>query len=278
MPTTPTPTTTPTTTPKTTPTPVMTTTPIPTKTPSTTSTTTTIPKTTTTTSITVTASTCIDNVSGNPSLPCTCGVVTKPNDNWHSLYNHPWTVALLDSSGGHFCSGTIINTMYILTARPCVEGRSGYRIRANEEVLGEDYPRAITRDPVGVQYQGELALLELNVAISLTQHDAVKPACLPNDDMDFAGDAATHSGYDHGKNVKNDGMLSMGGQENQLTFVPSGHPFCREDLGGPIVSNGYLAGIATDTTCGVTQVAAKVSSYNDWIIQNTQTGRFCCMK
>ncbi|CAL4160113.1 unnamed protein product, partial [Meganyctiphanes norvegica] len=219
-------------------------------------------------------------------LPCQCGVAPAATGDAlpgaHDLNNNPWTVALLDNSDAYFCSGTIINTLYILTAANCVSGRgTAFQIRANEQVLGTGTPRAITRTPTSVVTNGDLALVRLSTAISLTAYDAVKPACLPNSNKDFVGEDARHSGYDHGKNMKNDGTWTSE-SGNRLTFDPNSdsHPYCREDLGGPIVTEqggkNFLAGIAIDTSCSTSaQPSAKVSNYHQWIMDNSNTGRFC---
>lgn len=217
-----------------------------------------------------------------PRLPCQCGVLKKPHSDQHYLYNHPWTVALLDKSNNHFCSGTIINTLHILTSASCVAGRDlkSFKVRANEHELGKHLPRAITRHPDSVLINGDLALIEINVAFSLTKYEGIIPACLPNKRKKFTGSSATHSGYDHGKCMKNDGIFSSGSSSDRLTFEPSDKAFCGEDNGGPIVSlldgKNYLAGIALDGSgCGSSQETAKVSSYFHWIYDNSNTGRFC---
>jgi len=158
---------------------------------------------------------------------------------------------------------------------------TSFKIRANEHELGTGTPRAITRAPTSVVTNGDLALVRMDTALSLTAYDAVKPACLPNSNKDFVGDDATHSGYDHGKVLKNDGSWTSE-SGNKLTFSPGSGalPYCREDLGGPIVTEdggkNFLAGIAIDESCSSTaQPSAKVSDYHQWIMDNTNTGRFC---
>ncbi|CAL4126065.1 unnamed protein product [Meganyctiphanes norvegica] len=237
---------------------------------------------TTTTTSTTTSRTTTD-IAALDRLSCQCGQVTRADSSAHSLYNHPWTVALLNAADDkHFCSATIVNTLYVLTAASCVQGKStsSFVIRANEHELGTKLPRAITRSPNRIQVNGDIALIRMSVPISLTQYDAVKPACLPGPNMDFTGLSATHSGYDHGKNMKNDGRLLAGTSTTRLNFVPSGHAFCREDLGGPVVSTvsgkTYLSGIAIDRTCSTSrQPVAKTSQYYNWIYNNSNTGRFC---
>ncbi|CAL4064886.1 unnamed protein product, partial [Meganyctiphanes norvegica] len=221
-----------------------------------------------------------------PRLPCQCGVAPAATGDAlpgaHDLNNNPWTVALIDNSDAHFCSGTIINTLYILTAANCVSGRgTAFQIRANEQELGTGLPRAITRTPTSVVTNGDLGLVRLSTAISLTAYDAVKPACLPNSNKDFVGDDARHSGYDHGKCMKNDGSWTSESGDT-LTFTPDAgaHAYCREDLGGPIVSEqggkNFLAGIAVDQSCSLSgQPSAKVSNYHQWIMDNSNAGRFC---
>jgi len=158
---------------------------------------------------------------------------------------------------------------------------TAFKIRANEHQLGTGTPRAITRYPTNVVTNGDLALVRMDTPLSLTAYDAVKPACLPNSNKDFVGDSATHSGYDHGKNMKNDGSWTSE-SGNKLTFTPGpgAHAYCREDLGGPIVTEEggkhFLAGIAIDQSCSTSaQTSAKVSDYSQWIMDNSNSGRFC---
>jgi len=200
----------------------------------------------------------------------------------HNLLDNPWTLALLDNNDDHFCSATIINTLYVLTAANCVSGKgTNFKIRANEHELGTGLPRDITRNPTSVKISGDVALIKLDTALSLTAYDGVKPACLPNGNKNFIGEDARHSGYDHSKVLKNDGVwVSESG--NRLIFDPNsdGKPYCNEDLGGPIVTEqggkNFLAGIALDEDCSTSsQESAKVSNYYQWIMDNSNDGRFC---
>jgi len=220
-------------------------------------------------------------------LPCQCGVAPAATGDAlpgaHHLNNNPWTVALMVIPTAQFCSGTIINTLYVLTSASCVRksGAGLIRVRANEHEIGTNIPRAVTRYAKSVVTNGDLALIKMNMAISLTQYDAVKPACLPTGNKDFVGDAAKHSGYDHGKCMTNAGSWTAD-LGNRLRFTPNAgaHPYCREDDGGPIVTNqggkNFLAGIALDISCSATsQPSAKVSNYYQWIMDNSNEGRFC---
>jgi len=157
---------------------------------------------------------------------------------------------------------------------------TSFKIRANEHQIGTGTPRAITRYPSKVTTNGDLALIKMSTTLSLTAYDALKPACLPNN-KNFVGQSATHSGYDHGKCMKNDGSITAQ-SGTSITFKPNpgAHAYCREDLGGPIVSNdggkNFLAAIALDTSCSLSgQRSANVASYYTWIMDNSNDGRFC---
>ncbi|CAL4113097.1 unnamed protein product, partial [Meganyctiphanes norvegica] len=219
-----------------------------------------------------------------PGLPCACGELVDKTGDDNSLTSNPWSLNLYSGSS-IFCSATYINTMNILTAAKCVEGRGlAFSIRGNEETFGAGLPRAITRTPSSVIVNGDLALIQLSTAFTMTAYSTIKPACLPSYNPNFLNKRATHSGYNSDRVNSKGGSWSENTVDKLLRFNPDGGAsgaYCGKDLGGPIVSehNGRmtLAGIGIDTGCVSEQDAAKVSDYYQWIFDNSQNGRFCSL-
>jgi secreted trypsin-like serine protease len=93
-----------------------------------------------------------------------------------TIEQNPWQVSLRDSSGSHFCGGSILNANWILTAQHCVTGSS------LPQVLAGSTSRTSTSSPAQlrsvaeiVRYPGyvdankgkDVALLRLSTALSL---------------------------------------------------------------------------------------------------------------
>ncbi|XP_068230472.1 transmembrane protease serine 9-like [Palaemon carinicauda] len=264
---------------------------------STASTSTTSATTSTTTTTTTTTTTVAPTL--NPGLQCACGIPTEPHSTASHLYNHPWTVALIQkSTGRQYCTGTIINTLFILTAQTCNRVMSDMQVRANAQDLTTEVTRIINRDVVSIVTNGDLILLELGTPLSLTNWGGIKPACLPNN-QNFVNAPATHSGYGNiypsttpsntVKIVNGNVIFCSGlGPQNGCFQPGTSKGFCGADIGGPIVAEGgngrkYLAGIALkDNGCAteagmIFQEMAIISPYYQWIWDGAQAGRFCVL-
>ncbi|KAK7086265.1 hypothetical protein SK128_005315 [Halocaridina rubra] len=250
------------------------------------------PTTAVTTATTTTAG--ITQILG---LQCACGIPRNPGS--VPLTNHPWTVAIVDKSNNlQYCSGTMINTLFILTAASCIlSNTANMQIRANaQDINNDDLSDRINRHVASVSVNGDLALIKLDITLSMTNWDGITPACLPSYNPDFTNMPSTHSGYGsappspaNSNAVKTvDGYIIWCSYTNKICVQPATtNGFCGADKGGPIVAqrNGraYLAGIAlNDNGCSysngmVFQEAAKVSEYYQWIWNNSQAGRFCVL-
>ncbi|XP_042869283.1 transmembrane protease serine 9-like [Penaeus japonicus] len=267
-----------------------------------TSTTTAAQSTTTTEQVTTTTTTVATTppATSNPTLQCSCGIPPNPlrAAGADHIYNNPWTVAIMSkSSGNQVCSGAVINTYNVLTAKDCATGSVGdLQVKANAQDLTSDVTRVINRDVASVASNGDLAILKLTSPLSLTNWEGIKPACMPAYNPDFTSTPAVQSGYgrlsssgsDSAVLKKVDGawIWCSGLATNRACFQPfQEQGFCGADKGGPIVSERdgrqYLAGIALkDNGCTTTngmlfQEAARVSSYYQWIMNTSQDGRFC---
>lgn len=259
------------------------------------STTTTEQATTTTTTVATTAP-----ATSNPTLQCSCGIPPNPlrAAGTDHINNNPWTVAILSkSSGQQVCSGAVINTYNVLTAKDCATGAvADLQVKANAQDLTSEVTRIVNRDVASVSSSGDLAILKLTTPLSLTNWEGIKPACMPAYNPDFTNTPAVQSGYgrlsagaaDSAQLKKVDGAFiwCSGLASNRVCFQPfQEQGFCGADKGGPIVAERdgrqYLAGIALkDNGCTTSsgmlfQEAARVASYYQWVMDSSQDGRFC---
>ncbi|ROT82585.1 CUB-serine protease [Penaeus vannamei] len=226
-------------------------------------------------------------------------IIESDGKSWTDhINNNPWTVAILSkSSGQQVCSGAVINTYNVLTAKDCATGAvADLQVKANAQDLTSEVTRIVNRDVASVSSSGDLAILKLTTPLSLTNWEGIKPACMPAYNPDFTNTPAVQSGYgrlsagaaDSAQLKKVDGAFiwCSGLASNRVCFQPfQEQGFCGADKGGPIVAERdgrqYLAGIALkDNGCTTSsgmlfQEAARVASYYQWVMDSSQDGRFC---
>ncbi|GBO43949.1 Plasminogen, partial [Araneus ventricosus] len=109
----------------------------------------------------------------------------------------PWQVSLQASTtepNGHFCGGTLINTLWVLTATHCVVGRANpgdikivlgshgkftktpyQQVRVSAKVIS--YPELMGDDIKQYKLVNDVSLIRLNAPVELNA--GVHPACLP---------------------------------------------------------------------------------------------------
>ncbi|KAI5099132.1 chymotrypsin-like precursor, partial [Silurus meridionalis] len=236
-----------------------------------------------------------------------CGVpAIKPQISGYRIVNGenavsgswPWQVSLQDTTGFHFCGGSLINQYWVVTAAHCRVTPSRHRV-----ILGE-YNRASNAEPIQVKtiakaithpyyntqnFNNDITLLKLSSPAQLTNR--VSPVCLASSNV-AVGTRCVTTGW--GKTAFSSSpsilqqtalpILSLaqcqqywGNKifDSMICAGASGVSSCQGDSGGPLVceSGGawYQVGIVSwgTTNCNVRAPAvyARVPYLRSWIDQ-----------
>ncbi|XP_069701211.1 trypsin alpha-like [Periplaneta americana] len=213
----------------------------------------------------------------------------------------PYQVSL-QHEGSHSCGGTILSNKWILTAAHCVEEEIAnlFSVLAGTNVLSQGGERRnVIRYHMHEEYDADnnynndIAVVELETPLSMTGD--MKVVTLPTQGQDTAGDlTATVIGwgllYTDGPSSDTLKMVDIKtySDEDCLKVMPGyvrpnnicagvpegGKGQCRGDSGGPLIVNGYQAGIVSWSVkpCGLAPypgVYTEVSHYIDWIKSKT---------
>uniref|UniRef100_A0A3Q4GF13 Serine protease 27-like n=1 Tax=Neolamprologus brichardi TaxID=32507 RepID=A0A3Q4GF13_NEOBR len=195
------------------------------------------------------------------SLPTVCGQAplnTKivggedaPAGAW------PWQVSL-QTSGRHFCGGSLINNEWILTAAHCFRDpvsqltvRLGYKSLQSINTNGVSRSVSqIIRHPQynSVSQNNDIALLRLSSTVQFT--DYIRPVCLAEVGSDFPAETTTW-------------VTGWGRLESPLPF-----PGTLQEVSIPIVSNtdcnnAYKGGITSNMICAGVARGGKDSCQGD---------------
>ncbi|MCJ8740271.1 hypothetical protein PDJAM_G00057030 [Pangasius djambal] len=216
----------------------------------------------------------------------------------------PWQVSLQDTTGFHFCGGSLINQYWVVTAAHCRVTPSRHRV-----ILGE-YNRASNSEPIQVKniakaithpyynsqnFNNDITLLKLSSPAQL--NNRVSPVCLASSSANVAaGTRCVTTGW--GKTAFSSSpsilqqtalpILSLaqcqqywGNRifDSMICAGASGVSSCQGDSGGPLVceSSGvwYQVGIVSwgTSNCNVRAPAvyARVSYLRSWIDQTVAT-------
>ncbi|KAI5625524.1 chymotrypsin-like precursor, partial [Silurus asotus] len=236
-----------------------------------------------------------------------CGVpAIKPQISGYRIVNGenavsgswPWQVSLQDTTGFHFCGGSLINQYWVVTAAHCRVTPSRHRV-----ILGE-YNRASNAEPIQVKtiakaithpyyntqnFNNDITLLKLSSPAQLTNR--VSPVCLASSNV-AVGTRCVTTGWGKTAFTASPSILQQtalpilslaqcqqywGNKifDSMICAGASGVSSCQGDSGGPLVceSSGawYQVGIVSwgTTNCNVRAPAvyARVSYLRSWIDQ-----------
>ncbi|XP_075948287.1 trypsin-like [Anarhichas minor] len=222
----------------------------------------------------------------------------------------PWLVSL-NSFGYHFCSGSLINKQWVLTAAHCLYRRDLHTItvslgRLNQS--GQNFNEVsrglerIVRHHSFDFFENNICLLKLSAPVNFT--DYIQPVCLASAGSTFhtgvssyvAGFGKTQAGSSSGAYILQEVKVPIvGNKECKCThplitdnvicagFREGGNNGCQRDGGAPLVTNNGLTWIQS----GIDNVGngcswpmflgefARVSQYQAWIttfIDSSETG------
>ncbi|XP_069701693.1 chymotrypsin-2-like [Periplaneta americana] len=217
------------------------------------------------------------------------------------LGKYPFMLSLQKSNFGHFCGGSILNEIYILTAAHCVSNEDASKLsilvgtvdlrdggeRYNVEAITvhEDYN--VTNNAIN-----DIAVLKLQSAISFNED--VQPVKLPAQmEPTPDGTPATVIGFgypysdgDVMQHLQQVDIIVYSDEECQAIHndaphdsnicagVPEGGKGqCSGDSGGPLIANGHQIGIVSwsEKPCTVAPypgVYTELAYYIDWLAQH----------
>jgi len=219
--------------------------------------------------------------------------------------SHPHQATLQLYSGGywyHICGGSLIAPNKVLTAAHCLDGQSRYNLRVGlgwyqlTKSSGSEQTFSVSSisvhrnyNPNGNGYPNDIAVITLSGEATLNQY--VQLAKLAPEDSSFAYQSCVISGW--GQLSGNGGSADILKQASitkitnkDCTALWSGVPgaaiynshicvyeqpksSCSGDSGGPMICDGYLAGVTSwgVSTCDGTfpSVYVRVSEYLLWI-------------
>lgn len=250
-------------------------------------------------------------------LPCECGTSSISSRIFGgrsvpSASKFPWMAAIVDNIGNQvFCTGSLINNRYILTAAHCLLNRDESMIHV---VLGESditSPASTSLYRVSRLFshpsftglssmQNDLALIELDRLVVLSEK--IKPICLPKAGPRYFGSLAI-AGW---------GLLSPNGVQPRILqearviqrsqsycsniyagkysytdHICANGPssgVCNGDSGGPLMysSSGkyFQVGIVSygSSNCADSRFPAvftRTSGYLEWIFSTSTSGKYC---
>ena len=198
--------------------------------------------------------------------------------------SYPWTAALLSSSGGQFCGGSLISPKWVVTAAHCSSSAASVRVGSVDRQSGGQVIRVI-RKINHPQYstQNDIALLELETAVSgitPVARGTASPAVGSTVRLlgwgqvtsPFGGDAGSRYLKQLDTPVLTRTTCSGTGAGDLCFKGTTTATACKGDSGGPALSNGVLVGATSRSGrsanyCGEDVIYTDVTYYKTWIDQ-----------
>ncbi|KAF2367240.1 Serine proteases trypsin domain [Trinorchestia longiramus] len=258
--------------------------------------------------------------SSSGSTDCRCGIVNRQSSRIvggvaTEVNEYPWQAGLVwPNTRSVFCGGTLISDRYILTAAHCTDGSNpaDLDIMLGAHSTNRDASSAIIVDPIRIinhadygnpSMDNDIALIEIKPLDFSDPDVQVRPACLPDTDVQYVGSQGTVSGWG---TLTEDGSQPSALREVTVPVVSNsecksvygsvitsnmlcagtdagGKDSCQGDSGGPLVTpdgeNYELIGVVSfGAGCGQAAtpgVYARVTEYLDWIEKNTPGSTTC---
>ncbi|GAA2809279.1 S1 family peptidase [Crossiella cryophila] len=176
----------------------------------------------------------------------------------------PWAVALM-VNGQQDCSGTIINSRYVLTAKHCAKSGVSFLIGNVDRTAGQ------SRKPVRAisHPSADILLYELNSPVSTTYASLTGSQPAVGSTEEVYGFGRTESARDS-RYLK---VAAMRITKVSGSFIDAtaGNGYTGPgDSGGAVFQNGRLIGVHSygDTSAG-TSGHVNISTYRQWVLSNS---------
>ncbi|MBX3714269.1 MAG: trypsin-like serine protease [Lysobacter sp.] len=197
---------------------------------------------------------------------------------------YPWTAALLSSSGGQFCGGSLIAPKWVVTAAHCSSSAASVRVGSIDRTSGGQVIRVIRRiNHPQYSTQNDIALLELETPVSgitpITRGTSA-PAVGSTVRLLGWGQVTSPFGGDSGSRylkmldtaVLNRTTCSGTGPGDLCFRGTTTATACKGDSGGPALSGSVLVGATSRSGrsanyCGEDVIYTDVTYYKTWIDQ-----------
>jgi hypothetical protein len=198
--------------------------------------------------------------------------------------SYPWTAALLSSSGGQFCGGSLIAPKWVVTAAHCSSSAYSVRVGSVDRTSGGQVIRVI-RKINHPQYstQNDIALLELETPVSgITPvvRGTASPAVGSTVRLLGWGQVTSPFGGDSGSRYLKQldtpvltRTVCSGTGAGDLCFKgTTTATACKGDSGGPALAGSVLVGATSRSGrsanyCGEDVIYTNVTYYKTWIDQ-----------